>query len=279
MTQAYTGVDYKNQPLRDAWWTRGWTSQNQSYIPVPPNSLSELGYPSGVTTTNVTANLFDIDGNPVSGFFTFWPSSPVTFLVSGQTTYMPQRFAGTSISTVGLNNMGNGKNYLVLGQLSTYLVSTDNPNMTPASFFYHVREHFFRGQEYDIAVPFAQLGIGPVDIHSLIMPPLDGVNVSQISDLSTEDVTVDVTMMANGLSSSPTSAPVQFAFVNTLNQPTESQWLTGQWASTAGPPYVAQILEGPSGTVNLAPGRYAVWVRITTATQIPVRNTGTLVIY
>lgn len=279
MTQQFVGTDYINQPLIDAWWTPGWTAQNDSYIPIPPNSFTELGYPSGVTVTNVTGSFFDIDGDPISGFFTFFPSSDLTFTVNGQVTYMPRRMVGISFGNLGFNNLGNGRNYLHLGRLSTYLVSTDNANMYPASFFYHVKEHFWKGREYDISVPFTTYANGPVDIHSLIMPPIDECNTTYISSLSTEYVAVDVSMMAGSLQSNPTSSQVQFAFVNTINQPAANQWVTGLWA-TGGPPYVAQILQGPTGgTVNLAPGRYAVWIKIITPTQVPIRNTGTLVIY
>jgi hypothetical protein len=279
MTQQFSGTDYINQPLIDAWWTPGWTAQNDSYIPVPPNTFTELGYPPGVTVTNVTGSFFDVDGNPISGYFTFFPSSDLTFTVDDQVTYMPARMSGVSYGVIGFNNLGDGRNYLDRGRLSVYLVSTDNPNMYPASFFYHVKEHSWRGREYDISVPFDTFANGPVDIHSLIMPPVDKFNSTYISSLSTEPVSVDVSMMAGGLSSDPTSSAVQFAFVNTVNQPASDQWVNGTWAA-GGPPYVAQILQGPSGgTVNLPPGRYAVWIKIITSSQVPVRNTGTLVIY
>lgn len=162
------GIDTFNQPVRDAWWTPGWTSQNQSYIPVSPGNFALPGFPPGLTYVNVIGNFFDLDGNPLSGYFTFWPSSAVSVTVTGGTTYIPQRYSGQNYSFIGMNQFGSGKIYLWNGQLNVNLLATDNANMTPASFTYLVKENFAGGSEYRINVPSA-LSTSQVDIHSLIV--------------------------------------------------------------------------------------------------------------
>lgn len=162
------GIDVFNQPLRDAWWTPGWTSQNQSYIPVPPNVFLEQGFPPGLTYVTVTGNYFDMDGNPLSGFFTFWPNAAITVNYTGGTAVFPQRFVGFNNSFQGINQFGSGKVYLWNGQLSVNLLATDNPNMTPSTFTYHVKQHFLGGDEFDIQVPIANAGT-LTDINSLII--------------------------------------------------------------------------------------------------------------
>src|SRR5579862_2203982 len=97
------GTDVFNQPLRDAWWTSGWTAQNQSYIPVPANEFQEQGFPPGLAYVTVIGNFFDLDGNGNSGFFTFWPSSSLTITTSGGTATLEQRFAGQNESFIGMN--------------------------------------------------------------------------------------------------------------------------------------------------------------------------------
>lgn len=162
-----TGIDYQNQPLYDAWWTPGWTAQNDAYNAVPANVYASPGYPSTATQMIVTGNFFDFDGSPLSGYFTFWPSSPVTFNVAGVITEMPQRYCGYNLSLLGMNQMGDGKIHLDHGRLAVQLLATDCPGTTPSSFTYHVKEHFFEGNEYDITV--SHLNPSPVDIHDLIL--------------------------------------------------------------------------------------------------------------
>jgi hypothetical protein len=289
MSENYTGTDFLNQPLRDAWWTPGWTSQNQSYIVVPPNQFQELGFPTGVTYASVTASLFDADGNPVSGYYTFWPSSALTFNVDGAVTYMPQRFVGTNESFVGINQLGSGKVYLWYGRLRVALMCTDNANMAPASFSYHVKEHLFEGRQYDILVPSADAGT-PMDINSLIVPgsirPLNAKfrldeqpTIIQYAAVSTQYVSVDITAAAGGMGINPTSFPVNFAFIAGPTEPQDSDWIAGSWASINSP-YVAQILVGPgAGGLNLAKATYQIWVQVDAAPQVPVIQIGTLVIY
>jgi hypothetical protein len=276
------GTDTFDQPLRDAWWTPGWTAQNDSYIPVPANQFKEQGFPPGLTYVTVSGNYFDLDGNFISGYVSFWPSSQIAITVGGGTATFPQRFVGMSNNQVGLNGFGDGRCYLWNGQLSVTLLATDNANMTPATFSYHVKEHWFEGQEYDINVPSSFASTG-VDINSLIIPGSQiGISpaASQtIAAISTQYMAADITAMAGGIGANPTGYPVFFAFMSGTSEPSLNSWTQGQWAGTSSP-YIAQILIGPAnGGLALPVGSYTVWAQIVTPTQVPAAQVGTLVIY
>lgn len=273
------GIDYQHQPLYDAWWTPGWTAQNDSYIDVSANIFEDPGFPGNLTYVFVTANLFDSDGDPVSGFYTFFPSSSVTITEGGVTTILPQRLVGYNETLLGLNQFGSGKIYLWHGQLMVRLLATDNSNMNPASFTYHVKEHFLGGQEYDISVPSANTG--PVDIHSLIIPsvPADRKFLFTLAASSTEYVSADISAMVGGASFDPTAYPVNFTFMSTPGQPSSGDWHTGQWANNTAP-YIAEILIGPAnGGLVLSTGIYTIWAQVVTSTQVPVLEVGTLQVY
>lgn len=279
------GIDFINQPLRDAWWTPGWTAQNQSYIPVPPNQFAEQGFPPGLVYVNVIGNYFDLDGNPGSGYLTFWPSTSLVFTLGGGTAILEQRFAGQNENFLGTNSRGSGKNYLWNGQLAVALLATDNANQTPSSFSYHVVENFvLGGREFDITVPqaLAANNITGNDINSLIVP---GSIVGQslpnqtIAAVSTEYVVANVTELVGVLDivGNPSIYTVQFAFIPTNTEPA-NQWANGTWATTSAP-YIAQILVGPAnGALSLAKGVYGIWVRVVTPTQVPAIEIGTLTI-
>jgi len=278
---AQTGIDYQGQPLIDAWWTPAWTAQNQSYNLTPPNPFSEPGFPTGLTYVQVFTNRFDFDGNPLSGFFTFFPSSSITVTDGTTTATFPQRFAGQNLSPVGLNEFGNGKIHLYYGKLFVALLATDNASTTPTSFTYHVKEHFLDGLEYDITVPKASSV--PVHLESLIIPGsinnMEQDDVLRIAAVSTEFVSSDITAMIGSLGINPTDFPVQFAFIPSGAEPQSGDWHNGAWASD-NPPYVAQILVGPAnGGLVLAVGAYQIWVRVITSSQVPVISVGTLVIF
>ncbi|MFD0393347.1 hypothetical protein ACFQ3Z_16065 [Streptomyces nogalater] len=77
----------------------------------------------------------------------------------------------------------------------------------------------------------------------------------------------------------PTTDPVDFAFAPIGARPTT--WYPGGWDGTAAIPgsnaYRAHVLIGPGSTgPTLAPGRYAVWLRITDDPEQPVINIGQL---
>jgi hypothetical protein len=90
---------------------------------------------------------------------------------------------------------------------------------------------------------------------------------------------VDVTV--GGQPYNPTVDRVEFAFAAVGGRP--ATWYPGGWDGTAPIPgtnaYRAQILVGPgSNGPTLAPGRYAVWLRITDDPEQPVLNVGQLAV-
>lgn len=283
------GIDNYGQPLLDAWWTPGWTSQNDSYIQVPPSQYSPQGFPQDLSYVTVTGNYFDTSSDPLSGYLTFWPSSALTFQSGSSYTYMPQRYAGTNQTLLGLNQMGDGKIYLWYGQLSVILLATDNAGMTPASFTYHVIEHYLNGLQYDIVVPSADVSTA-VDIHSLIVPgsicsaseeaiPQSPRGFIRFPVTSTQFVVADITTMAGGMSFNPTSCTVNFAFISGPTQPQQQDWIAGSWVAESYP-YVAQVLVGPNnGGLTLSQGSYQIWVQVISSPQVPVMQVGTIEIY
>lgn len=86
--------------------------------------------------------------------------------------------------------------------------------------------------------------------------------------------------MFNNVIFNPTSDVVQFAFTEGYGV-TPSVWVTGSWDSTVvqGSWYNAKCLVGPgAGGTALAAGTYTVWLKVTDNPEIPVRQTGTLII-
>jgi hypothetical protein len=160
--------------------------------------------------------------------------------------------------------------------------------MNPASFTYHVKEHWFKGSQYDIFVPSADASLN-VDIHNLIIPGSVCPGFEEVEEREADEhisiavsssqfVAVDLTAMSGGLSENPTSFPVNLAFIAGPTQPTSGQWQTAAWASVSGPPFVAQILLGPNG-YPLALGTYKIWARVTSGSQQPVIPVGFVTIY
>ena len=94
-----------------------------------------------------------------------------------------------------------------------------------------------------------------------------------LSALSTQYVTIPVTAVTPiGGPLNPSADPVYFAFMVT-GEPGPSDWQGGTWATTTSTngSYVAQILVGPAaGGLNLGPGGYSVWVRVTDNPEVPV---------
>jgi hypothetical protein len=186
MSYPYIQQQTTGEPLANPWYTPGWTSQDPDYQVVPENEFTIPGFPAGAVYVTVTANQFDTDGDPIAGYYTFWPSSSLTFTVDGVTTSMPQRRAGMNLWDVAGAYWGTGKMYLRNGNLLVNLLATDNAgvNMVPSAFTYHVKEHFLRGQEYDITVPSASES--PVDIHDLIISEDSNVCNGPISQTFTD---------------------------------------------------------------------------------------------
>jgi len=280
------GIDYQNQPLIDAWWTPGWTAQNDSYIQVPESGVDNPGFPVNLNYVTILGSYFDTSGNPLSGYLTFWPSSPLLFTVDEANTYIPQRYAGLNFSLLGVNQMGDGKIYLQYGRLVVSVLATDNANMQPANFTYHVEEHYEGGLQYDITAPSSD-DSSPQDIRNLIIPgsvkPMtdDSCFSSQptitIPSVSSQYLVSDVTVNLPTGMLNPTSYQVNFAFILGSSLPQDSDWITGAWTTDTAP-YLAQLLIGANGHV-LSTGTYRVWLQILASPQAPVFSTGYVNIY
>lgn len=72
----------------------------------------------------------------------------------------------------------------------------------------------------------------------------------------------------------PTTLPVQIALIPFGANPTNGDWLTAQWYDTT----TARALLGPTGLADPAVGLWAIWLRITGATEQPERCVGALTI-
>lgn len=167
----YNGTDYQNQPLVDAWWTRGWTAQNDAYIPAVQPSATP-NFPSNLISVELTHNYFDPDGNPLPGYLTFLMSDNITISDSGTVFTMPARYAGRQAdgSSFAQNNFGNGKIYIWKGQVAVSLFQTDSSFMTTQSgnpLFWYVQEHYLGGSQFFITVPGASAP--SADLYSLIV--------------------------------------------------------------------------------------------------------------
>jgi hypothetical protein len=95
----------------------------------------------------------------------------------------------------------------------------------------------------------------------------------KIAALSLQYVPVNVAANLNGSIYNPTGDGVQMAFKPLGQQPGNADWQTALWV-TAGSgelvTYQAVCLVGPSGTIQLTPGTYGVWVKVTDNPEIPV---------
>lgn len=100
--------------------------------------------------------------------------------------------------------------------------------------------------------------------------------------LSLDDFIIPVyPQVPAGMNPDPSVDVVQFQFVvgglPKRNEPTESStpittgWLDGFWISQAPGPLLAAILVGPGGGIELAPGRWAAWIRIVDNPTVPVQ--------
>jgi hypothetical protein len=100
------------------------------------------------------------------------------------------------------------------------------------------------------------------------------------SALSREFVPAAVTATAAGQPVNPTGDVVEFAFTAISAKPVTGDWKSGSWdgtqPQTPGNAYIAHCLVGPGGTVQLAAGRYQMWIRVTDDPEIPVIPFGLL---
>lgn len=306
MTYPFGGIDTNDQPLIDAWWTRGWTNQNLAYIPAPtPNAFP--GAPPA-TRVNITHAYYDQDGSPLTGFLTFMPTSSASLTVSGVTWRLPARLSGTTTISPVQSGWGwlqgdSGRMYLRRGMLYVTLMATDISGLVTDSgspMTYQVIEHFDGGRKFLISVPSAS--DSPADLDSLIVPGsvtpyiYDPTNVmademssgtSAASALSTDSipfgsteyVNVNVSLAVPGIGDeSPLADLVYLAFMTTSATPQSGDWHAATW-TTSSAPYVASVLVGPdNGGLDLAQGYYYVWLKLVDTPQVPFILAGTLVI-
>ena len=104
----------------------------------------------------------------------------------------------------------------------------------------------------------------------------------RISSLSTEPVRFAVSAVVNGNPYNPTQDAIQFAFMPLGRPPAASDWVNGAWVTVNGPPvqYVAECMVGPANNaVLLGLGMYVVWIKITDAPSVPVRDVGTVQVF
>ena len=96
-----------------------------------------------------------------------------------------------------------------------------------------------------------------------------------ISSLSREYIRVPVFAKVNGTQVRLNSVPVEFAFLPENQTPVQADWVVGSWefdknVST----YYARCLVGPDGDIELSPGSYDAWMRVTITPELVVRNVG-----
>lgn len=100
------------------------------------------------------------------------------------------------------------------------------------------------------------------------------------SVLATEFVMALVAVKKNGVYVDPTGDTAEMSFPAVGSPPVN--WFAGSWEtdhSTGTPRYYAQCLVGPGGAVELAVGKYEVFLKVSDNPETPVRKLGVLSIY
>lgn len=252
---------------------------------------------------------------PSSGF-----TVTVTDPDSGETwnTRVPRRLSGTEtwpamdtgVSPWAFSMEGSGRIYIWRGLMVAKLLPTENAGIRtddgePLTF--HVTEHFVHGRQFDIKIPVPDQTADPygdhaVDLYSLMVPgtnrPADFDPVNPIgslidTELCEPDPSTQFVRRQNVLSTEydtvclsdlpalqgvdlSTASAAQVAYL-TAPPTSATTWYPG---TLSGPPWQAQALVGPTGTVSgLTAGRYQRWVAITAGSQYIVARAGELVIY
>lgn len=101
----------------------------------------------------------------------------------------------------------------------------------------------------------------------------------EMSQLSTEYIYVTITAEPGTEPVTASSILVDMAFMSRDSQPTAPDWNPADLTDDNGA-VVAGVLIGPGSTVGaLTPGAYGVWIRITEASETPVRKVGSLTIF
>lgn len=90
----------------------------------------------------------------------------------------------------------------------------------------------------------------------------------RMSSASTELVRYIVRATIDGVMHDPTELPVAFAFSDGTT-PVSGDFAAGEWV-TEGSTYIAQVLVGPVGGIDLGPGLWAPWIKVTDDPEVPV---------
>lgn len=102
---------------------------------------------------------------------------------------------------------------------------------------------------------------------------------AEISAASLQYVLVPVTHHVAGVQTDPTAFTVQVGFAAGSTTPVTDDFQDADWETnevTNPDTYFARCLVGPAGTVELDPGTYTMWVRITAGAETPVLRAGLL---
>jgi hypothetical protein len=132
----------------DEWNSVGWTAQKASDVAGPPNPPTSL--PANFISVAVTAKYVDDEGKALEG-------SMVRFTPS-------QRRVTDGDTVVWLHELHSR---IERGVLTINLLATDVAGVDP--FFWHVKECFPGGKEWDIQVPSATTS--PASLFTLPLAP------------------------------------------------------------------------------------------------------------
>jgi hypothetical protein len=102
----------------------------------------------------------------------------------------------------------------------------------------------------------------------------------QFSSLSSEFIRSRVDAKENGVQVDPTGDAVSWAF-ETSKAAEPTSFTSGSWETDntgPDPVYYARIQVGPGGAIVLTDDTYWVWLKVTDAPEVPVRQVGKLVI-
>lgn len=239
----------------------------------PVSSQAYAGYPAGFQ---------------VSAWNTVMLSSPVTLLTPGLTRRVSvgplNRYAaGTGVFPRTANGMTGSAGYFVAAGTLTF------PDSAPQTTWYAVDVLFtpaagtYAGKTIIVRPARGRSILGrssPIVLRTspitAARPPLSwsfevapnkwrlGMDETRISALSLERVRTSVFVTSNGTIYNPTHAAIAYAFLeDNRARPEAGDWKPGTWDVTLTRTYMAECLVGPSGTVQLARGRYYRWLRIT----------------
>lgn len=122
-----------------------------------------------MTETDIPALI--VQQVPVRGRFVWEDQTPIV----GQTILFTPKAKVRKNTTALVTLVGQSIRVRLdeLGQFVTLLAATDDPNMIPSDWTWHVKEEWLGGRAYDIPVPLAQQTVG-VDLTEVAPAPASG---------------------------------------------------------------------------------------------------------